>query len=723
MTEPIVEEELKASGRYWWHVITEMIQSNVVPALVEFITNSDDSYARLESQGRALSGRIQIDVIERRSGQDSSVIITDDAEGFSAEQLRERFGTMGADTSGSANVRGFFGDGLKEGVLGLQRGGTLQTIRDGLMSRAELVWIDRKPVYTERQLGVEVDPAIRQNLGLQGDGSRLEVYVASDVRLPRHEKLYETLTRHYALRGILQSETRTVRLRRLNDKGRVLQQDDLSYRDPVRDDAFESIDVEGTVAGYPDARYELAVWRSTEPLSGPEAGAQRQSGIIVEARRALVDIGFFGHENRSGTEYLYGRLVCPVLYDRLRSGDMVVAKNRSGLNRRNDFVIALLAELDKILKPVVAAEAERLRRVETQNVDPKSRKRIEELRRELNKIAQEELEEEGDEPGDEEGTPDFRFSGRGYTVYCGEERVVKALLRASVIAGPTTAEFSVAGEGLSVHPMKVAVSPQSAVEGLIVVEARVHGDKVLDAGLVEAAVESHKASATIVVKERDTTPPPTFAFVSQFYRVPVSEWKEVALRIHIPSAPLLPAQVTFDLDKGDLEVRPSTEIADPENARGEWLTLRVNVRGDQIGSADTLEARLGNLVATTNLRVVSKEEPDKPGRGGLIKDIKLDSRENPTQRTYFREGVITVFVNHPSLRRYLLKPDDQAKPAGRALLADLVMHAFCRHVAERTYLDSTFVNDPESAVQTVFSIYEQMLKKHGQRVHSIMNPD
>lgn len=724
MTKLLQEEELKATGRHWWHVITEMIQSDVVTSLVEFITNSDDSYARLEARGIAVSGRIQVDVIERRSGQDSTIVITDDAEGFSAPELRERFGYMGADTSGSsddADVRGFFGDGLKEGVLGLERGGTLQTIRDGKAARAELRWADKTPVYSERQLNVDVTPAIRQDWNLPGNGSRLEVRVAHDVRLPRHEKLYEALSRHFSLRDILQSETRTLRLRRLNDRGRVQQEDDVSYRDPVRDDSFQPVRTSGKVPGYPDAEYELEVWRSTETLSGREAGPQRQSGIVVKAQRALVDIGFFGHENRMGTEFLYGRLQCPQLNIRLRQGDMVVAKNRRGLNAKNDFVRALLGSLDEKMKPIIEAEADRLRKADSQNVDPKSRKRLEELRRELNKIASEELEEEGGEEGDDDGTPDFRFSGKGYTAFVGEERVVKAILRASVLDGPTAVSFEATGEALSVEPKSVSVTPDQAVEGLIVVEARLRGDKVLDGGLIEAHADSNKAFATVSVRERVTEPRPTFAFDSQSYRVPMSEWKEVRLRIHAPSF-LLPAQVTFDLDKGDLQLRPSTEVASPENARDDWLTLRVSVRGDQVGSTDTLEARLAGMVATTSLRVVSKDEQEPASSGGLIKEIRYDAREDPSQRTYFSDGVITVYVNHPSLRRYLLKKADQLKPAGRALIAELVMHAFCRHVAERTYSESTFVNDPESAVQTVFSIYEQMLRKHGQRVHSIMNP-
>jgi len=621
-----------------------------------------------------------------------------------------------------ASVRGFFGDGLKEGVLGLKRGGSLKTIKDGVMSWAELNWKDGTPVYLLRQSGKRASDAIRRQLGLRGNGTRLEIRVHPDVRVPRHESLYEAISRHFSLRDILQNPARTVVLRRLNDRGRVLQEDTVSHRDPARDEAFEPITIEGLIPGYPGAKYTLTVFRATEPLSGSEAGAQREGGIVVQAHRAIVDIGFFGHENRPGTQYLFGRLRCDALYDRLRAGDVVVAKNRSGLNRQNDFVKALLKELASGLDPIVAAEAKRMEEAESQRVDPRSKQRLEELRRELNKIAQEELDEEGQETGDEEGTPDFRFSGRGYTLYRDEDRVIRAYLRQGAIDSPCVVCFSVVGDGLEVAPVQVTVEADEAVEGFVAIEAKLVGHDILDAGLVEAEVGTHKASATVSVRERDKVALLPFAFERQSYRIPISEWKEVRLRIHVPSAPLLPAQVTFDLDHDNLQLRPSTEIADSKDARDDWLTLRVQVRGDQIGSSDVLQAKLGSLVATCELRVVSTPEHDPDKRRGLIKDIKFDPRPNPPQRTYFSDGVITIFVNHPSLKRYLLKPADQARPASRVLTADLVMHAFCRHVAERTYLDNPFVHDSESAVQTVFQIYEQMLRKYGERIHLIMNP-
>ena len=71
--------KLVISNRHLRHSIATMVQNDPVRALVELITNSDDSYARLEAEGEQISGKILVDVIERRSGEPSIIRVSDDA--------------------------------------------------------------------------------------------------------------------------------------------------------------------------------------------------------------------------------------------------------------------------------------------------------------------------------------------------------------------------------------------------------------------------------------------------------------------------------------------------------------------------------------------------------------------------------------------------------------------------------------------------------------------
>src|SRR5207245_11768515 len=130
-------------------------------------------------------------------------------------------------------------------------------------------------------------------------------------------------------------------------------------------------------------------------------------------------------------------LDCDALYERLKSGDVVVNKNRNGLNRTNMFVKALLDDVARLVSPIVEQEAERLKHDETRSLDPRSRKRLEELKQELNRIARAELQEDGDDEGDAEGSPILRFLRKGFYLYVNEPKTIRVLIQAAALSEAT----------------------------------------------------------------------------------------------------------------------------------------------------------------------------------------------------------------------------------------------------------------------------------------------
>ena len=114
------------------------IRGDIVRALVELVTNSDDSYRRLEAKGVPGSGLIKVAI--NRKHQEAIIEVTDEAEGFDDEKMSDRVGTYAADTSGftdGLSVRGIFGRGLKDAILGLGEG-KVQSIIDGFYYECSL---------------------------------------------------------------------------------------------------------------------------------------------------------------------------------------------------------------------------------------------------------------------------------------------------------------------------------------------------------------------------------------------------------------------------------------------------------------------------------------------------------------------------------------------------------------------------------------------------------
>src|SRR5665647_25774 len=125
------EGVIKAANRHVVRRMRNAMQGDVIRALVELITNGDDSYSRLADAGPSVEHRI--DVNYGKDGYNGIFAVRDFAEGMSYAQVDENFTTYGAPTSGLSagkSVRGYFGEGAKD-CLATMRDGHIGTFKDG----------------------------------------------------------------------------------------------------------------------------------------------------------------------------------------------------------------------------------------------------------------------------------------------------------------------------------------------------------------------------------------------------------------------------------------------------------------------------------------------------------------------------------------------------------------------------------------------------------------
>ena len=98
--------------------------ASVEKALVELITNCDDSYARLEKRGAQVTGHIRITYERHQTG--AVLVVADQAEGMSFERVCSILAYGGAHSPlarGEGDGRGYFGRGLKQAIYGLVTAG------------------------------------------------------------------------------------------------------------------------------------------------------------------------------------------------------------------------------------------------------------------------------------------------------------------------------------------------------------------------------------------------------------------------------------------------------------------------------------------------------------------------------------------------------------------------------------------------------------------------
>ena len=182
---------LEYHDRFALQQADQAIRKDMVRALVELITNSNDSYHRLEEAGIETSGLIIIEI--QRKMKNGILRIRDYAEGMDADTMNQAVGTYGAPTSGfleGQSVRGLWGRGLKDSFYGLGHG-TVTSIKDGYFYQSHLFIEDGAPMYEPPGDGVPVTEKQRKQFHIpEGNGTVMEIILSRpDVPVPRVDTL------------------------------------------------------------------------------------------------------------------------------------------------------------------------------------------------------------------------------------------------------------------------------------------------------------------------------------------------------------------------------------------------------------------------------------------------------------------------------------------------------------------------------------------------------
>src|SRR3990172_2771470 len=182
---------------------------SVVDAIVELVTNSDDSYKRIELERLETEGDIAVTVTRERGGACRALEVSDHAEGMDWEALNKAI-TFAASASGffqGKTVRGLFGRGLKEAIVGLGRG-RVATVRNHEESEVEIFLESGLPKYRVLKRSRETPLPSGTTVSIDVEPNR------SDC--PTFDVLFRQVREHFALLDIVTSDDRQVTLKLLD---------------------------------------------------------------------------------------------------------------------------------------------------------------------------------------------------------------------------------------------------------------------------------------------------------------------------------------------------------------------------------------------------------------------------------------------------------------------------------------------------------------------------
>ena len=167
---------------------------NILRYITELVTNSDDSYKRLESKNIEHDSLIYINLEKERRNEGFVLSVTDHAEGMSSERLNKVFLDYAGDNANGdeSGARGIFGQGASDVLQAAaeeRKTAMIETIKDNVASRLKYN-IDEDQ---DGDIDVKEIPAqgsqlkqLRNNLNIPENGTKLSFGIppSSNVTLP-----------------------------------------------------------------------------------------------------------------------------------------------------------------------------------------------------------------------------------------------------------------------------------------------------------------------------------------------------------------------------------------------------------------------------------------------------------------------------------------------------------------------------------------------------------
>jgi hypothetical protein len=324
------EAEIKRGDRGRRLTYEDAMGNDLINAIIELVTNADDSYCALEDRGALhAQGSIRIE-IERHTTEPTKLVVRDRAGGMSFEEMKRFIQTEGElhrEFNQSNRIRGMFGSGAKEVT---HFGPTIyESIKDNVYTRYEIPRGGGSKTDKPR-IGHESADEHREKLGIPSTGTVVTIDVDSQqFTIPQYNTLRQRLQATPQLQSVLQDQNRRVVLKDLNH--------------PENEDVLKVVEPTSTliidqrelgIIGYQEIMsklnlpVKLTLKRAEEPLND-------MAGILIKAGRTIFERDQFGQANQAHADLFYGDLDCPFLWRLIAEAEARDADNLSLLPSEN----------------------------------------------------------------------------------------------------------------------------------------------------------------------------------------------------------------------------------------------------------------------------------------------------------------------------------------------------------------------------------------------------
>lgn len=713
--------EIVVDPRHLERRIKTAMQGSAIRALVELVTNCDDSYVRLRKRDSADPGKIRIGY--DKPIYDAMFYVQDFAEGMSHEKVADTFKTYGGDTSGSSKgelVRGYFGQGAKDALAGMQ-GGRICTFKDGEFTECRL-FIENGKVMYELEDSRSATAALHHehNVNANGTVAYFRQVHSDRTHVPSFETVFRQLCRNYMLRKILMNPQRSVEL--VNTKDGVPQP--VRYLPPEGEEILrEELDL--SVEGFGPLRLSVTVQRADIELR--QSGDDRDGGLLIlDEADAVLGISLFKYDAEPLASHLFGEVKISGFRRLLDEGEAVLKEEREGLNGNHPVCSEIIKALEGFLQRAVKLEEERRQKEQLSKIDAEERQRYRKACSMLNNIAETEI-QEAIELGSDLG-PVFLPPPNGLALFpptamitVGKRYGFRLVINSGLIDHGSKISVHSASPHLRIVTPFVDVPNDDPPDGVWVKHVTVEGTQPGTHGKLECSSARRVATADIQIK----------ADVSLLLEEGLAFWPESLTltpdelrhsRLYLDPARLgIGAKVQIRSDKATVRVSPETVDVEPAPDSGGFPYQEITVCGERTNEDAIVTAECEDSIALLDIHVRSKLPPAPSGQSGMFKEPSFSQDTGPQQPvSYSAElGQIIIYVRFPSVQMYLGPAGDRRTLSAQVRIADLFAD-MCFQVIARRKVEMSGALRPETVSDLVQRNVYELARKHGKRLHEVL---
>jgi hypothetical protein len=680
------------------------MRGDIVRALVEYVTNADDSYALTKPKGT--KGRILVEVEHRRGDEPWDARIRDRAGGMTLQEMREKIGKQGVRVSGFAEgkaVRGNLGLGSKDPACFGKV--TFESVKDGIYA-----WfaIDSEGERTAIAKPVRATKEMRDQLGVPANGTVVTIHVTQPVSCPRHESLKQILGAHVLLRDIMQDDDRDLFLLHANNP--KAKPERLRYEPPRTTTRVDKKNVE--LPGYKGAYADLVIAESDEPF--PDEGRRsstRQAGILIKGRRGIYEATLFDFEGNPYALAFTGSITCADIdriadeYDEraekhlkqiLDNPQPIISRQRDGLAEDHPLYRAIRRLVEAELGPLVIEREKKVKERTRQIESAKTTRLLSQLAKEAAKFMQETAEDEEIDlpPGKigQEPAPPLAIVPGAIELALGNDRTI-TVMAAKAGMDPDAeleVELTFAPPGVvSSASDRVRIGPSRRRDDVLTGTTRLSAGASVGATMLNARIGLRTADCAIDVIEPtappEPIPPAALEFERPRYRLVLNKPKTVLIRAPLGAyaeGAVIQVNSTTSgivvLDGAKLSLRSKPE------ALAMGGTIRVEGRAES-ATGRLIAADAGRRMTTTEVEVVRREESGTGFNYRLVDDHRGEQRAQ-WSTDY---SLLEIMGEHPAVNPYVGAKEKgypgQDTPQFTFLVAELMGDAVVRRILLEKY--------------------------------------